>query len=259
MVAQGAWKVALVVGVISIVALAMILIAMPGMTKIDIDIAAGRISAEAPAPTQISTNVGSVPIVQDSRNDNEFNSIRSGIYGNTVINKDYGFTISVPNTIDWTINNDENDLYQIWGDAMVPGEKALVEIFDNAPDADGYYHDVLVVIDDNNFKTAKQNMKELREILPEGFSALDIDMYDINTYEDPDHDAAVLSYYTYGCYDFEGLDDCYETLHLETFFKVDNTLYNVRGTVNPSVETGDKAPEKLTDDLFNLMNSFTLI
>ena len=87
MVAQGAWKVALVVGVISIVALAMILLAMPGMTKIDIDIAAGRISAEAPAPAQISTNVGSVPIVQDSRNDNEFNSIRSGIYGNTVINK----------------------------------------------------------------------------------------------------------------------------------------------------------------------------
>jgi len=142
---------------------------------------------------------------------------------------------------------------------MVPGEKALVEIFDNAPDADGYYHDVLVVIDDNNFKTAKQNMKELREMLPEGFSVMGIDMYDINTYEDPDYDTAVLSYYTYGCYDFEGLEDCYETLHLETFFKVDNTLYNVRGTVNPSDETGDEAPEKLTGDLFNLMNSFTLI
>jgi len=46
---------------------------------------------------------------------------------------------------------------------------------------------------------------------------------DVDEYIDSEYDSAVLTYRMYGCDVLDdGTEDCYESLHIETFFKTDD-------------------------------------
>lgn len=248
-----------IAGIIAVATIAALAIIVGGLgdkiKDLTVDVTKGTITVST---YQIDTNIGTVPVVQDARAKNTVYS-SDAIEGSTIISNTYGFTISAPNTRDWILIDDQQYLESVYDYMLYPGANLLAGIEQQQPDENNYFSTAYVFVERLNGLTAEQNMIAVEDLVY-AFEEEGWKVSDVSEYVDPEFEVAVLTYRLYGCDELEdGSLDCYESLHVETFFKTENDiLYNVRGQVNPY--SGDeKAPETISDDLFDIMNSFTLI
>lgn len=249
-----------IAGIIAIATIAALLIAVNSIDKIEnieVDVVQGVLKIQAQTIT-FSTDVGEIPVVIDARKESA-NASLDEIQGNKIISVTYGFEITAPNSKLWAVENDQEYLEDFYSYLLYPGVSLVGEVWQTEADENGFVNGVLIFTEQYNRLSAEENMKMTKEFIysleKDGFTISDVDEY-----IDSEYDSSVLTYRMYGC-DIvdDGTEDCYESLHIETFYKTDDDkLYNIRGQVN-SLEGDSKAPDQITDELFDIMSTFTLI
>jgi len=250
-----------IAGIVAIATIAALLIAVNSIDKIEnieVDVVQGVLKIQAQTIT-FDTDVGLVPVVIDSSAEPTKEKTENKIQGNKIISATYGFEITAPNSKIWAVENDQEYLEDLYSYLLYPGVNLVGEVWQTEPDENGFINNVLIFTEQHNRVSVEENMKIVKEFIysleQDGFTISDVDEY-----IDSEYDSAVLTYRMYGCDVLDdGTEDCYESLHIETFFKTDdNKLYNVRGQVNP-FEGDSKAPNQITEELFDIMSTFTLI
>lgn len=248
-----------IAGIIAVATIAALAIIVGGLgdkiKDLTVDVTKGTITVST---YQAETSFGTFPVVKDARaQDVKYSN--DIITGATITSSTYGFQISAPNNVNWDLKDDQVGLERDFNYMLYPGASIPAAIKEKQPDENNNVSLVLVFVEKDDGLTAKQNMMEVKDFIysleNEGF-----EISDVFDYVDPEFEIAALTYRMNGCDILEdGTEDCYESLHVETFFKTeDDILYNVRAQINP-YSGNEPAPDVLTDDLFYIMDSFTLI
>lgn len=209
----------------------------------------------------LSTSAGNVPLAQDSRvSQNLIYDLGDTISDNTIISTTYKFSISAPDIENWELENDESKLHDKYDYLVYPGAHIAAEIDAKHYDENGNWINVLVFVEEKNDLSPKQNLEELKTFLIESENEK-FKASEFGEFYDDEGLAAVLVYNLYAC-DFADTEyeDCYESLEVETFVKVEDKLYNVRGSISPDYDDPDqKLPDAIPTTLYDIMGSFELI